>query len=63
MCEASSLPPTARKYSPRGVLLRTTQMMSARMATMMTGPGMPSSDELNRARKAGGIPKIGLPPV
>ena len=63
MWDASSLPPTARKYSPSGVLLSTTQTTRARTATITTGLGTPKNDALNRARNSGGMPKIGLPPV
>ena len=63
MYAASALPPTAIRYSPSGVLLRTIQMMKAITPTMTTALGTPKIAELKIARNSGGSPKIGLPPV
>src|SRR5271165_1488827 len=60
---ASSLPPTARRYSPSGVFRSTTQATKLATPTIITGMGKTPTLEASAARKAGARPKTGCPPV
>ncbi|CAH0293809.1 hypothetical protein SRABI106_03581 [Rahnella aquatilis] len=60
---ASSLPPTARIYSPSGVLFITVQSIAAIAITITIGAGTPKIVLLMTVRNSIGIPKIGLPLV